>query len=73
MNAMVANPEKNQAIFLDPSRQDRLSETLDVRGADIASDSCVNILGSDIDDKLNFTNHINKICAFCLLEAMKLT
>ena len=61
-NAMVANPDKFQAIFLAPSRSEKLSDSIHIRDAVIQSESSVNILGIDIDEKLNFTAHINKIC-----------
>ena len=61
-NAMVANPDKFQAMFLAPSRQERITDSIQVRDSIIQSESSVNILGIDIDEKLTFNSHINKIC-----------
>ena len=61
-NAMFANPDKFQAMFLAPSRQERITDSIQVRDSIIQSESSVNILGIDIDEKLTFTSHANKIC-----------
>ena len=49
-------------MFLAPSRQERITDPIQVRDSIMQSESSVNILGIDIDEKLTFTSHINKIC-----------
>ena len=48
--------------LIAPSRQERITDSIQVRDSIIQSESSVNILGIDIDEKLTFTSHINTIC-----------
>ena len=75
---MIVNPDKFQLILQDKGRSDNINivveirneiirsnslvKLLGVRNEKIRSTSLVKLLGVHIDDKLNFSKHINKIC-----------
>ena len=61
-NAMLANPEKFQAILLSPWRAESLSEELSFHGVSIRNENTVNVLGIKLDDKLSFNDHIKHLC-----------
>ena len=61
-NKMMVNPNKFQAILLNKSKSTQVKATMNIGDEKIESLSVVNLLGTAIDDKLNFNNHINTIC-----------
>ena len=61
-NKMIVNPDKFQVIFLDKRRSDNTNIEVEIGNEKISSTSSVKLLGVHIDDKLNFNEHINKIC-----------
>ena len=62
MNKMIVNPEKFQAIVFNKKRSDLTNTNFQVDNQVIKSVSSVELLGIQIDDKLNFNLHISKIC-----------
>ena len=59
---MIVNPDKFQVIFLDKRRSDNTNIEVEIGNKKISSTSSVKLFGVHIDDKLNFNEHINKIC-----------
>ena len=59
---MIVNPDKFQLILQDKGRSDNINIVVEIRNEKIRSTSFVKLLGVHIDDKLNFSKHINKIC-----------
>ena len=59
---MIVNPDKFQLILQDKGRSDNINIVVEIRNEKIRSNSLVKLLGVHIDDKLNFSKHINKIC-----------
>ena len=59
---MIVNPDKFQLILQDKGRSDNINIVVEIRTEKIRSTSLVKLLGVHIDDKLNFSKHINKIC-----------
>ena len=59
---MTVNPNKFRLIFLDKRRSDNTNIEVEIGNEKISSTSSVKLLGVHIDDKLNFNEHINKIC-----------
>lgn len=59
-NQMLANPSKFQAMFLTKSKE-HIKTTICIDDQIIESKSSVELLGVEIDDKLKFESHINKI------------
>ena len=62
MNKMIVNPEKFQAIVFNKKRSDLTNTNFQVDNQVIKSVSSVELLGIQIDGKLNFNLHISKIC-----------
>ena len=62
MNKMIANPDKFQAIVLNKKRSELTKRNFQVDIQVIKSVSSVELLGIQIDVKLNFNLHISKIC-----------
>ena len=62
MNEMIVNPDKFQAIVLNKKRSDLTKRNFQVDNQVIKSVSSVELLGIQIDVKLNFNLHISKIC-----------
>jgi len=61
MNNMKANADKFQLMFLN--RQNTYNDIyLQVEDSHIKSTTSINILGVEVDNKLNFTSHIDSIC-----------
>ena len=58
----MINPNKFQAILLNKSKSTHVKETMNIGNEKIESLSAIKLLGIEIDDKLNFNNHINTIC-----------
>jgi hypothetical protein len=61
-NDMMANPEKFKAIFMTKDKKDTSSNKLRIKGIEIMTENWVTLLGVTIDSKLNFDQHISKIC-----------
>ena len=59
---MIADPDKFQVILLDKGRSDKTNIEVEIRNKKIRLTLSVKLLGGHIDDKLNFYEHINKIC-----------
>ena len=62
MNKMIVNPDKLQAIVSNKKRSSLANTNFQVDNQVIKSVSSVELLGIQIDDKLNFNLHISKIC-----------
>ena len=62
MNKMIVNPQKFQAIVLNKKRSDLTNTNFQVDNQVIKSVSSVELLGIQINGKLNFNLHISKIC-----------
>ena len=61
-NKMMNNFNKFQVILLNKSKSTHVKETMSNENEKIESLSTVKLLAIEIDNKLNFTNHINTIC-----------
>ena len=60
---MIVNPDKFQVILLGKGRSDNTNIEVEIGNEKIRSTLSVKLLiGVHIDDKLNFNEHINKIC-----------
>ena len=59
---MSVNPGKFQAIIIDKRKQDHTNEVFKIGSKEIKVASQVKLLGVEIDNKLNFEQHINRIC-----------
>ena len=59
---MMVNPNKFQAILLNKNKSTQVKATMNIGNEKIESLSAVKLLRIEIDDKLNFNNHINTIC-----------
>ena len=62
MNKMIVNPDKFQATVLNKKRSDLTNKNFQVDNQVIKSVSSVELLGIQIDVKLNFNLDISKIC-----------
>ena len=56
-NKMIVNPRKFQAIIIDKRKQDHTNEIFKIQVA-----TQVRLRRVEIDNKLNFEQHINRIC-----------
>ena len=61
MNDMIVNPDKFQAMILHPDKKESKFQ-LNINDSIISSEDSVTLLGIEIDSKLNFKNHVSKIC-----------
>ena len=61
MNDMIVNPDKFQAMILRPDKKENKFQ-LNINDLIISSEDSVTLLGIEIDSKLNFKNHVSKIC-----------
>ena len=61
-NKMMGNPNKFQAILLNKSKSIHVKATMNIGNEKIESLHAIKLLGIEIDNKLNFNNHINTIC-----------
>ena len=59
---MIVNPGKFQTIVIDKRKQDHTNEIFKIGSKEIKVTSQVKLLGVEIDNKLNFEQHINRIC-----------
>ena len=61
-NKMIVNPDKFQAILLDKRKSGHTNQRIVVYNLYIKVVSSVELLGIQIDDKLEFNLHISNIC-----------
>ena len=61
-NKMIADSGKFQAIVIDKRKQDHTNEIFKIGSKEIKVAFQVKPLGVEIDNKLNFEQHINRIC-----------
>ena len=59
---MIVNPNKFETILLNKSKSSHFEEITNIENEKIETPSVVKLLGIEINNKLNFTNHINTIC-----------
>lgn len=62
-NYMLANPDKFQALVIEPGKRQGENHTLKFRDTSITSEPQAKVLGVIIDNKLDFTPHIKMICS----------
>ena len=60
---MIVNPEKFQAIIIDRKNQKNNPQKLTIDEKVITSAENVTLLGLEVDSKLNFDEHISKLCS----------
>ena len=60
-NQMIVNPDKFQAIIINPKRNKDERHTLKLGEHIIHSQSSVSLIGIEIDDHLSFSNHITTL------------
>ena len=61
-NQMIVNPDKSQEIIIDEKKGDYTKENVVINNNQIKTVPSVELLGSQLDDKLNFSRHISNIC-----------
>ena len=63
-NFLLANPEKFQSLNINPRKldKDKSDITLSINDLAIANTELIKLLGVHIDENLNFTEHISKLC-----------
>ena len=61
-NQMIVNPDKFQVIIIDKKKGDHTNENVVIDNKQIKTVSSVELLGIQLDDKLNFSPHISNIC-----------
>ena len=63
-NFLLANPDKFQSLNINPRKldKDKSDKTLSINDLDIANTELIKLLGVHIDENLNFTEHISKLC-----------
>ena len=61
-NGMTVNPEKFHGIIINRCGRHNDLHTLSIGGLEITTKTWVNLLGIDIDYKLNFSKYIGQIC-----------
>ena len=59
---MIINPDKFQAIFLDRKKSNFGNIPLTLDNQAIKSFPSADLLGINLDDKLNFNLHVTNIC-----------
>ena len=59
---MIVNPDKFQAILLDKRKSGHTNQRIAVDHQNRKVVSFVELLGNQIDDKLNFSLHLSNIC-----------
>lgn len=62
MNFMEANPNKFQLLFLGRNIQSS-DHSINISNNILTGTDCINILGVDFDQNLNFSCHIKNICS----------
>ena len=61
-NHMIENPGKFQAIIFDKHKGNHTNRIININQKEIKAVAKVKLLEIEIDEKLNFNNHINNIC-----------
>ena len=61
-NTMIVNPGKFRPTITDKRKQDHTDEIFKIGSMEIKVASQVKLLGVEINNKLNFEQHINRIC-----------
>ena len=61
-NSMIVNPEKFQATIIDRKTKKNNPQKLTIDEKVITSSENVTLLGLEVDSKLNFDEHISKLC-----------
>ena len=63
-NFLLANTEKFQCLTINPRNidSDKQTEALQIEDQITTNTLQIKLLGVEIDDKLNFTNHIRNVC-----------
>ena len=61
-NQMMVNPDKFQVIIIDKKKGDHTNENEIIDNKQIKTVTSVELLGIQLDDKLNFNPHISNIC-----------
>ena len=61
-NSMIVNPDKFEVIITDRKKQNNNPPKMTIDEKVVTSSNKVTLLGLDIDSKLNFDDHISKIC-----------
>ena len=62
-NKMIANPDKFQCIILSKNKADNIVE-VNIENQKVSSQTSVKLFGITIDNKINFNEHISKLCKF---------
>ena len=62
-NKMIVNPDKFHAILLNKRKSDHKNQHIAANNQNIKVLSSVELLGIQINDKLNFNLHIRNICS----------
>ena len=62
MNEMIVSPDKFQAIIIKKNSKMKDSYPLNINDQKINSGNCVKLLGTEIDNKLCFGQHISTLC-----------
>ena len=61
-NQMIVNPGKFQVIIIDTKKRDHTNENVVIDNKQIKNVPSVELLGIQLDNKLNFSPHISNIC-----------
>ena len=61
-NEMIINPDKSKAIIINKNGRWNQTYSLNIGGDIIKSQKIVELLGLEIDYKLNFEKHISELC-----------
>ena len=59
---MIVNPDKFQLILIDKKKGDQTNENIVIDNKQIKSVPSVELLGIQLDNKLNFTSDISNRC-----------
>ena len=63
-NFLLANPDKFQSLNINPRKldKDKSDKTLSINDLDVVNTEVIKLLGVHIDENVNFTEHISKLC-----------
>ena len=70
---MIVTPGKLKAMIIDKRKQDHKKENFKTSFKEFRVTSQVKLLGVEIDNKLNFEQHINRICKSAANQLNELT
>ena len=59
---MMVKPDKFQVIIIDKRKRDHTNENIVIDNKQIKTVPSVELLGIQLDDKLNFSPHLSNIC-----------